>query len=190
MWVIIRVVVLLPFVPLMLITGMRRWSSVIIRGASGAIGRRPIRRPCALPARRAAAGVQLGQAQRRAGDQLGLVACLPRIGHDPVAGARSCGGWSPARAAPGAGGAAGVPRGARATTTRARRVGRTGRSQPNERMARRQARAIPGPPPADGHLDLDRGLEPVQVGSVEEPDFDEAHGRRSIWASYPTVALD
>ena len=42
------------------------------------------------------------------------------------------------------------------------------------------ALAVPGAPPADGHLDLDGGLQAVEVGALEESDLDEAHGRGSI----------
>ena len=55
------------------------------------------------------------------------------------------------------------------------------------RVARRSTLAIPRPPPADDHLDLHRGLEAVEVGAVEQADFDAAHGRRSIWLGWPNL---
>ena len=43
-----------------------------------------------------------------------------------------------------------------------------------------RALAEPRPPSADRDLDLHGGFEPVDVGTVQEPHFDEAHGAASI----------
>ena len=43
-------------------------------------------------------------------------------------------------------------------------------------VAARVALAVPGPPPADGDLQLDHRLEPVDVGALEESDLDQSHG--------------
>lgn len=48
----------------------------------------------------------------------------------------------------------------------------------DQRVAGRQPLAEPGPPASDGDLDLDHGLEPVDIRSFEEADLDELHGPR------------
>src|SRR5450756_2490181 len=55
-------------------------------------------------------------------------------------------------------------------------------TETDNRVSPGQSLAVPGPPPADGDLDLDCRLEPIGVRSVEQTDFHQAHGRRSIWA--------
>ena len=56
----------------------------------------------------------------------------------------------------------------------------------NEGVAARSSLAIPGPPPADGDFDLDHRLEPIDVGSLEEPDLDLSHGPARITRPGPT----
>ena len=46
----------------------------------------------------------------------------------------------------------------------------------DERVAPGIALPVPGPPPADRDLDLDHRLEPVDVGTLEQADLDQAHG--------------
>ena len=50
----------------------------------------------------------------------------------------------------------------------------------DEGVATRSSLAIPGPPPTDGDFDLDHRLEPIDVGSFEEPDLDLSHGPARI----------
>ena len=59
-------------------------------------------------------------------------------------------------------------------------AGRDPRRQPNERVGIGRPLAVPRPPPADGDLDLDRRLEPVDVRPLEQADLDQAHGPRRI----------
>ena len=49
-------------------------------------------------------------------------------------------------------------------------------AQPDEEMSPGVALPVPGPAPADGDLQLDHRLEPVDVGSLEQADLDQAHG--------------
>ena len=46
----------------------------------------------------------------------------------------------------------------------------------DERVAARLALAVERAPPPDGQLDLHHRLEPVDVGSFEQADLDQAHG--------------
>ena len=48
--------------------------------------------------------------------------------------------------------------------------------EPDERVALGIALAVPGPPPADGDLELDHRLQPVDVGSFEQAGLDQSHG--------------
>jgi hypothetical protein len=59
---------------------------------------------------------------------------------------------------------------------------RDARTQSHDRVSRRHPVAVPRSPPADRDLDSDSRLQQIQVGSVEEANFDEAHGAASIWA--------
>ena len=101
MWLIIRVVVVLPFVPLMLMIGIRRSASRIQAGGgglrlldpdrpSGARSRAwpPVQACRAGPARRSRS------ARRTAASAIARARpCpAPRVGHDPVARARTCDG--------------------------------------------------------------------------------------------------
>ena len=49
-------------------------------------------------------------------------------------------------------------------------------AEPDERVAGRFALAVPRPAPADGDLELDHRLEPVDIRSLEQADLDESHG--------------
>jgi glutamate carboxypeptidase len=60
---------------------------------------------------------------------------------------------------------------------------RHGRPEPDERMPLGLSLAEPCPPPADGDLELDGRLEPVQIRSVQQANLDQAHGPARI----PTV---
>ena len=62
---------------------------------------------------------------------------------------------------------------------RARRAGRA--------RGARIALAVPGPAPADGDLELDHRLEPVDVRALEQADLDQSHGPGRI-ASRGTAA--
>ena len=65
-------------------------------------------------------------------------------------------------------------------------AGRDGRAEPDERMARRVALAVERPSLADGELQLDHRLQPVDVGSLQETGLDQSHGPRRI----PPAARD
>ena len=56
----------------------------------------------------------------------------------------------------------------------------------DEGVAARSSLAIPGPPPADGDFDFDHRLEPIDVGSLEEPDLDLSHDSARITRPGPT----
>ena len=58
--------------------------------------------------------------------------------------------------------------------------GRHPRPEPDERMPRRVALAVEGPTPADGELELDHRLQPVDVGSLQQTGLDQSHGPRRI----------
>ena len=49
-----------------------------------------------------------------------------------------------------------------------------------KRMLARQAIAVPGAAAAHGDLDPHGRFQQVQIGAVEQADFDESHSRRSI----------
>ena len=49
------------------------------------------------------------------------------------------------------------------------------------------ALAVPGPPPADGDLDLDHRRQPVDVRTLEQADLDQAHGPARIASAPGTV---
>jgi len=53
---------------------------------------------------------------------------------------------------------------------------RHARAQVDQGMAARIALAVPRPAPADGDLQLDHRLEPVDVGTFEQAGLDQAHG--------------
>ena len=57
---------------------------------------------------------------------------------------------------------------------------REARTEENEGVVGRHPLAEPRPAPADGHLDLDHRLQPVDVGSLEKPDLDQSHGSGRI----------
>ena len=50
------------------------------------------------------------------------------------------------------------------------------RPEPDEGVALGVALAVPGPPPADGDLELDHRLQPVDVRSLEQAGLDQSHG--------------
>ena len=54
--------------------------------------------------------------------------------------------------------------------------GRDRRPEMDERVAARVALAVPRPATADGHLELDHRLEPIDVGTFEQASLDQAHG--------------
>ena len=53
-------------------------------------------------------------------------------------------------------------------------------TEANEGVAGGYPLAEPCPAPTHGHLDLDHRLQPVDVGSLEEPDLDQSHGSGRI----------
>ena len=46
----------------------------------------------------------------------------------------------------------------------------------DQRVAPRIALPVPGPPPADGELELDHRLEPVDIRTFEQAGLDQTHG--------------
>lgn len=68
-----------------------------------------------------------------------------------------------------------------------RSLGHSG-AEPDLRVLARHALAEPRAPATNRKLDASRWLEAVDVGAVEQTDFDQAHGGRSIWAvDYPAA---
>ena len=55
-------------------------------------------------------------------------------------------------------------------------AGRDVGAEADERVAPGIALAVPGPPPADGDLELDHRLEPVDIRTLEQAGLDQAHG--------------
>ena len=62
-----------------------------------------------------------------------------------------------------------------------------GRPEVDEGVPPRIALPVPGPPPADGDLELDHRLEPVDVGTFEQAGLDQAHGPGRIASRRTTV---
>jgi hypothetical protein len=62
-------------------------------------------------------------------------------------------------------------------------AGGNGFAEPDQGVAAGHPLAVPGTAPAERDLDLHRGLEAVDVGSVKQADLDQAHGPRRIAAA-------
>ena len=120
--------------------------------------------------------IALGEGERRLGEGLGALGALPREGHDPVAGVR--GAMDDARR-----------REPSPWSARRRRIqadergdrvgpvaGRHPRAEPDERMSPGVPLAVPRPTAADGDLELDHRLEPVDVRAFEQAGLDQSHG--------------
>ncbi len=71
-----------------------------------------------------------------------------------------------------------------ATPSGQSRVG-TAAPEMDERVATGIALPVPGPPPADGDLELDHRLEPVDVRAFEEAGLDQTHGPGRIARCQP-----
>ena len=199
---IIRVVVDLPFVPLMLTTGMWRSASRIHGG--GCV-------PASRIAPSARASVRLGRAWREVGagaeidreigepvgalgDRLRAAAFTPRESHDPVArlgrpvDATGIRGRRPLVGAATLGSQplrrAGIamqsldPRRDIAHRRTVRSTVARARTQLHHRVSARRPRSVPAATSPNGDLDLDRRLEAVDVRSFEQADLDQAHGGR------------
>ena len=120
--------------------------------------------------------------ERRLGDRLRPLRAGPRERHDPVARVRRAVDGDAAAALAAVGPQPPDPVGERRDPSRP--VAAAGpRAQPDERVAPGLALAVPGPPPADGDLDLDHRLQPVDVRSFEQADLDQAHGPARIATS-------
>ena len=187
-----RVTVLLPFVPEIETIGTRRSASRIQAG--GVVRASAIRSVQRVEQALLGAGelggprrrdVALGQRQRGLGDR---PAPAPRraTGTVTIQWPGSDERWTRQAAAPLAvvdaqpadpGGERGDPVGPVA--------GRDARPEPDEGMALRIALPVPGPPPADGDLELDHRLEPVDVRSLEQADLDQSHGPGRIASRAP-----
>ena len=134
----------------------------------------PVRRT-----RRAGVAASVRQGHRRFGDQPRPFRTDPWIGHDPVARIGRAMDPDPADAlgplAPEATGPAG-----NATTASGQPRGRRRAPRWTSAWRARLALAVPGPAAADGDLELDHRLEPVDVGTFEESDLDQSHGPARI----------
>ena len=184
MWVISRVTVLLPFVPEIETTGIRRSASRIqVGGVVRASAIRSVQRASEPLLARRSAG-RSATATRRARPGRGRPRSSVRARSAPAHGKVTIQWPGIGRAMDGAGRRG--PRRARAAAAGPRRRARrrrpasrargTARAEVDERVAARVALAVPGPAPADGDLELDHRLEPVDVGAFEQADLDQAHG--------------
>ena len=182
-----RVTVLLPFVPVIETTGIRRSASRIhaggvVRASAIRAAQRASSRSCAAGQPRPPDGrdVALGEGERRLGDRAGPLRAGPREGDDPVARVRRAVDGDAAAALAVLDPEAPDPVDERARPGRA--SSRAGTAAPSRTRAWRPglALAVPGPPPADRDLDLDHRLEPVDVRSLEQADLDQAHGPARI----------
>jgi len=59
------------------------------------------------------------------------------------------------------------------------------RAEVDDRVAARLPLPVPGASAPDHHLELHGRLEAVYVWSFEQADFNETHGRPSIWSGTP-----
>ena len=188
MWLIIRVVVLLPFVPLIEMIGIRRSASRIQAGGVAVAvldPGRPASEQAGLAAGQAGGpgrrDVALDQAEGGLRDRPGPA------GRASTERSRSSGPGSderwtarPARPWPWST----RRRRSQARQRRRRRPASPGRGprwpEPDQGVAGRVPLAVPGPSPADGHLDLDHRLEPVDVGALEQADLDQVARCRGV----------
>ena len=119
--------------------------------------------------------VALGQGERRLGQGQRPLGADPREGDDPVPRVRRAMDGHPAAALAVVGAQPADP-----GDDRRDRIGpvagRDRRAEVDQRVAAGVALAVPGPPPADGDLELDHRLEPVDVGPFEQAGLDQSHG--------------
>ena len=192
MWVIRRVTVLLPLVPEMETIGIRRSASRIqVGGVARASSRRAVQR---ASSRRLAAGQACRPRRRDVPRRPGRR--RPRPGSAPARlpstarsrssarGPTSDGRPRPPAPRPGRSGAGGSrqPRSPRRPASRG-----PGPRAPSRTSAcvARVALAVERSPPADGELQLDHRLQPVDVGTFEEAGLDQSHGPRRIASGPP-----
>ena len=196
MCVISRVTVLLPFVPLIDTIGMRRSAS---RSSVGGVvraavdpGLEPAR--AGAPARRSARADRAGDTPRSASwNAASAISCArsaPRhgtsrsSGRDPTSDGRR----GPPRPSPWSRAQAAEPRRRARTTSPGQSRGGTGAREADERM-RGRGRAAPYQvrrrPTATSTFD--RRFEPIDVGTFEQPDLDEAHGAAGYRRAGPDV---
>ena len=181
-----RVTVDLPLVPVMDTTGMRRSASRIQDGgvapAAAMRASQPATRRAWVPSGARAGGRDgpAGEVHRRLGDQAGPLGARPGPGDHPAAGIRRAVDADRTRRA---------RRGRRAAAgSRPRRRPRdpghsrsgTGRARCTSDRRPGVRETVPGPRPADGDLDLDHRLQPVDVGPLEQPDLHESHGPETL----------
>ena len=133
--------------------------------------------------------VALGEGERRLGEGQRALGTDPREGHDPVTrvGRAMDGQATAALAVVGAqaadpGRGRGHPIGPVA--------GRHRGAEMDERVTTRVALAVPGPPSADGDLELDHRLEPVDVRAFKEAGLDQTHGPGRIARCQPLDWVD
>ena len=193
MWVISRVTVVLPFVPVIETIGIRRSASRIhaggvVRGA-GDRARPAGEQP--RPGRRS--GGRAGPARRRARRartpprRCVRARSAPRHGKVTIQWPGSDERWTrERRRVPRRGRRAAAATQATSAATASRPVARPARRRPSRTSAWRPgiALAVPGPPPADGDLELDHRLEPVDVRALEQADLDESHGPGRIASAH------
>ena len=119
--------------------------------------------------------VALGQRQGGLGDDLGSLGAAPRDRDDPVPRIRGAVDTQPAGPLAVVLAQPPQPRRQRGDAVGPGRR-RDRRAEPDERVARGVALPVPGPSPADGDLELDHRLQPVDVGAFEEAGLDQSHG--------------
>ena len=193
MWVISRVTVLLPLVPEIDTIGIRRSAS---RSHVGGVVRAACDRArssarAAAPGRRSAGRVRDGETSRSASASAASVIVWARSapvhGKVTIQWPGSDERWtaSPPRPSPWSVRSRRIQATIAAIGSGQSRGGHVG-AEVDERVAARVALAVPGPPPADGDLELDHRLEPVDVRTFEQADLDQAHGPGRI-ASVPAT---
>ena len=152
-------------------------SGGVVRAASIRSVQRATSRSCA-PVSRA---WRTGETSRSASASAASVSDLrplgagPREGHDPVPRVGRAMDRQPAAAFAVVGPEAADPgdgRGDGIGPVAGRHVG----AELDERVAAGIALAVPGPAPADGDLELDHRLEPVDVRALEQAGLDQTHG--------------
>ena len=186
MWVMRRVTVDLPLVPVIETTGMRLASSRIHDGGvAEAAAIRSVQRATTLAwvfvRRTLRAGETDRAARSQAASAMSRARSAPLHGQvtiqRPSSDARctshgpACSPWSARRRRVQATRSATASGHSRAGAVRPRwtRAESAGRARP-----------VPRPRPADRDVDLDHRHQPVDVGSLEQPDLDESHGPARI----------
>ncbi len=193
---IIRVVVVFPFVPLMLMIGRCRSLSRIQAGGVVPAERMRARARVTVRLRRTGTvGARSRSQQRQAASAISSARSCSRQGKATIQAPGSLVRWtamgSARRRPPGTRlvrqPRIGLGQPVQASDPEAQVPNRTrhiaGRHRPtqlDDGVGAWLALPVPGPAASDADLDLDGRLQAVEVGALEEPDLDQAHGRGSI----------